>query len=170
MFIIINIIYNKKLNKLLLNCGKTQVPNNLAIWCLIKLLCTLIAKKYQYICSSSCNCNLRFASSQGRSHLMIWGQKQWGVLQKPEKRFMLCGAALNALGEHALHLVRKLEVRHDAMLAIIILLLIIWTYYSYTLRMSSSVAVPAHIASTIPRLDLFEYRWLCTLRGDFSWA
>ncbi len=101
---------------------------------------------------------------------MMWGQRQWVVLQKSEKSFMRCGAALNVLGDNALRLVRKLEVRYDAMIVIITLLLITWTYDSYTLRMSSSVAVLAHIASTTPRLDLFEYRWLCTLRVDFSWA
>ena len=81
---------------------------------------------------------------------------------------MQCGAALNVLGKTALRLVRKQEVRYDAMIVIIILPRIARTYNYYTLKVSSSVAVPAHIASTIPRLDLFEYRWLCTLRVDFS--
>ena len=81
---------------------------------------------------------------------------------------MQCGAALNVLGKTALRLVRKQEVRYDAMIVIIILPLITRTYYYYTLRVSSSVAVPAHIASTIPRLDLFGYRWRGTLRDEFS--
>jgi hypothetical protein len=113
---------------------------------------------------SSCNCNLRLANSQDRSHLLIWGQRQWKVLWKSEKHFLRCGAAANVLGKHAHHLVRKHEVRHDAMIAIILLpLLIIWLHYLYTLSMSSSIAAPAHIASTTPRLVLNEYRWLCAL-------
>ncbi len=46
------------------------------------------------------------------------------VLQKSEKSFMRCGAALNVLGDNALRLVRKLEVRYDATIVIITLLLI----------------------------------------------